>query len=394
MINLMKQKGYPITSSKPHNIKTYCAEQGLMDASKHGVQRTIYFGTVNGNAMEYLKGNIGTLCPEIMSVKDISKQWYVKYVYPRCQDLIKRHAFMTEYDYDTYYVDNLGYNRNRKKASILKTKTGLRQREIERNVIIVIWFKNQEKTWKEISALIKNNITHPSITLDQRAISKYILQQDYSDIDPSILVEIKNHIQERDNLITTSEHQHKIFNIIDILVAQVRRFIVNMIKKPVRFILKKSRLYITSQNYQHINTFDSLSCIDNLKKGEWVVYPDFWDELQKPVSHIVSMRHNEYSFQSKLDEICEYLHIKSYNMIFKLGLTQTNKIFNLDDISILNTNIKITGKTNIFIDFTKTVCSDEFKILLYFADKTKTFIIGFDLFSVNPTHSNKMDNVM
>lgn len=101
--------------------------------------------------------------------------------------------------------------------------------------------------------------------------------------------------------------------------------------------------------------------------------------------HIMSMEHSDYS--SSLDSIIKVSHISSSDMIFKVGLCHSDKTFNLNDITILDANIKVTGKDNIFIDLSTRYVSNSLKIFAYY-DPTNTLILKLDIYSHKTNHSS------
>lgn len=385
MIKIMKKKGYPITGSKPYNIKTYCAEQGLMDASKHGVIRAIYFGTMGGNSTEFLRGNTGVHVPDLILVDEISNIWYVTYVHPRICELIKRNNFMTEYNYDTYYVDKSGYNRNRKNLSLLKMKTSLRQKEEQKIQILKVWFENQTKTWTELTELVLANITTPMITINRIAIQNYILQHTYENIDDISSNEIDAHITKRYNLLEKSKHSVDLMKRVDTILSQEHRYINNSINDPVPVFVKKPRFFITTQHYADIKVFDRLTNIEGIKKGLWYIYPKQYSDVNHKRIQIVSLEYSEYDTSKNYD--VKTIQVNSSRMIFKIGLGQTDKTFKLSDISILDANIKITGKDNIFIDIAKYNISNTMEIILYSDDNDNSYC-KVDIYSKNTDHNN------
>jgi len=80
-------------------------------------------------------------------------------------------------------------------------------------------------------------------------------------------------------------------------------------------------------------------------------------------------------------------------MIFKFGITQTDREFNLSDLCILDTPLKITGKSNIFADIKNAMIANkltnklEISLEQIYNEKThSTYVIGIQVRPMKVLH--------
>lgn len=379
MINIMRKRKYPITSSKPNNIKYYCACQGLLDASVHGVKRAIYFGTTGENAIDFLMGNTGEFEPKNNTVSEIAKTWYVKYVVPRIDDLVKRNKIMVSYDYDTYYADKSGYDRNRKKKSLLNQKTNLREKEANKRNIINCWIRDPTQSWTDIEKTLNNNV-------DRRTITNLIIQNDYKSLNGEIKAELKSHIRDRVQLTRKRVKDIKLTEKVDAIIEHERQYSLNS-NNEEHVTIKKTKLYFTNQKYDNVKYFSRFFKLDDIKQGVWNV-----TTICENTDDIIQMRHTEYDNLKTLDDFKfeTTLHFfECDDILFKLGIAQSDKEFNLNDLDVINAPFKITGKNNIFIDIKRMLITDQLEILIdQIHDKQKNIkhVIGIHIRPINNRH--------
>lgn len=355
MIRIMRKKQYPLHGSKVHNIKEYCANQGLIDATVHGVQRAIYFGTMGEDqkkSMNYLLGLTGEYNPTCKTVDEISKIWFTNYAYPRFVNLVKRNSVMVDYNYDTYYVDKSSYDRHRKKQSLLRQKQNMRDIEDKKRKIINCWFSNKTQSWsfieRETSAIVEG--------VDRRYISKLINQNDYSSLTHQEKLVVQNFIDSRDALVVHSEHIVVLDEKINAYIEQFRKFKENTVIEERHISVKKPRLYITTQNLNDVRMFNRFTKIEGLKQGRWTVHPQSQND-----AYNLEMTYDDYEQYVKTDITTECLEFEHTDMIFKIGLTQTDKEFNLGDIEMFDAPIRITGKDNIFVNLRNSIVTNKIR---------------------------------
>ena len=378
MIKVMKHKKYPICSSKPANIKTYCRRQGIPDASRHGILKSVYFGTCGGNSYEYLKGNTGELKPDLLTVSEISEKWYTLHVLPRIQELIKRNKFMPFYDYDTYYMDSSSYDRHRKKRSLLIKNQDLRKKEQDKQLILYCWFDNQDHKISNLIKIINIEAERREMTvnIDARTLCKYIQGYDMSKLDQNTLTELMNHINSRKILEVKSKTPvlSITMNQIDRYCRHRHKFIRSYNERKIK--IKKSKMFLSSQQFDDIKHFKFVSKIDNIKRGEWKIKTiDNSTNVESNIIHLVSMRVAE---NIKCDQI-EKRNIKFKNLVLKLGMSQSSTDFLINDLGSVNANINITGKSNIFIDIDRITDTNNIKLRLGMSNK---MIISIDVYIV------------
>lgn len=372
MIRVMKAKNYPLTSSKPNNIKTYCRYQKLPDASRHGIIRAIYFGDCSGNSHDFLVGRTDQLKPELKNVSDISKSWYVKYVLPRVKELIKRNNFMVDYDYDTYYVDESSYTRHRKKLSLKIKNMNARQKEKERQIILLCWFKTRNQKWKELTQNIKTEYTKQDIDAiaDSRTIGKYILGHDYAKLNIETQKECENHINERRSLEKTNDDIEQSYNIklnnADKFLRHRIDFVNKNTTEPIAVDIKKSRLFLTSQSYTDVRKFHRLIEFKKILKGRWMLTGSDPAEDYDRYKHIARFRYNDNIKTDYYDTI-EHENDK---YLFKIGLSQSDVEFFISDLNAINAPITKTNSSNVFIDLASITLGKSLKITLKYKNDT------------------------
>jgi hypothetical protein len=266
MKQIMIKRKFKLASDRMANVRTFCAEYGLIDATKHGVKRGIYFGTTGNNSMQYLKDESNVFEPDLKSTTDIAKEWYIKYAYPRINDLIKRNKISIKYDYDTYYADADGKDRHRKKKELLKKQNIDSIEADETNIRNIINYWLVHNGTKSLLAMEKE------LGVDRRTISRIIFQNDYN-FDTQKKARLHEHIESRKNIILEIASKEK--NVIhentldDILNMEYRYWnALKLAQKDITINIKKTKLFLTSQKYDNIKTFSRTNiCINNIKKG-------------------------------------------------------------------------------------------------------------------------------
>lgn len=367
MIKIMKNENYPI-ETKEVNIKRFCAENGLIDATKHGVKRAIYFGTMGCNSMEYLRGNTEKFNPtKLKSIKKISEIWYINYVLPRINELIKRNNIMVEYDYDSYYIDDSGYNRHRKNKSLMKKRTfeDDNNKYNENKYLINFWFSKNDFANTEFNDKKIDKFNDEKI--DKRKLNTLIFQNDYKYIDEATKNKLELHIKKRKKLVDESKNKITITKNIDKILEKEFNYFNNKknFKKLNDLIFsvefKKNKLYFVSQKFNKLTDFTRLFNVDNIKTGKWMILlsDDNDNTTLMKLWHVhCSNYENDYSFKSKI--------IKSENILFKIGIIQVNKELNIgyNDLNLMDTPFRKTGKNNLFLNIYRKCIVDNLELIL------------------------------
>jgi hypothetical protein len=400
MIKIMRKKHLYIDANKNTNISYFCSKYGIVDATKHGIKHSIFYGNNGKNTMEYLNGNTGVFEPNDIPVEKIAKKWYVAYAIPRIHDLIKRNNIMVEYDYDTYYVDKSSYDRNRQHKKDLKIDRNRIERENEKRTMINYWLLNDTQAWDEI----KINLEHLVGKQVNKSTFYHLINQNvYDDCDEKCITDIVNHKYERKQLLAdyvTSqdiikrerEEKERDMNEKTAIIEREIRFVRNLCVEYLTLDVTKTRFFITSQQYNNLSCFkemcqnNSMTKIENVMKGNWIINNKrTLDPSNIPVECIINMRHNNFDdLVANNKYIVRILHLVNDNIIPKIGVSQTNKDFHLNDLEVINVPYRVTGGKNIFADVRKSAITNKLNIILdeiYDVKHKMTHVVGITILS-------------
>jgi hypothetical protein len=278
---------------------------------------------------------------------------------------------MVDYNYDTYYVDKTSYDRNRKKLSLAKQNQNLRDEEIKKRKIINCWFSNRDQSW----SVIENKLSEIIQGVDKRHIIKLITNNEYKVLFNDTKEELDKFIDSRKSIINSNNHKIEIKEMVDAILDQEYRYIVNSQNIENSFIVKKPRLFLTLQQFDNVRVFKRFKKVEDIKQGEWSVHTRHSNDPLAETLHIRYDKYNEitkhYEIKNDMIELC------SQNMIFKIGITQSDQEFNLNDIEILDSKIRITGKNNIFVDIGRQMITNKINLITesYFDKESKKYII-------------------
>jgi len=352
MKNIMIKEHFPI-EDRITNVKLFCATNGIIDATVHNVKRGIYFGTTGNNSIDFLQEKTGQFEPTLKSVREISEYWYLNFAIPRINELIKRNNMMVNYNYDAYYVDDTGYNRHRKKKSLMKKRTyedDLND-DNEKRKVINYWMSHYNDS---LSSMEK------ALNLDRRSITNIIFQNNYKQMNDDLKIELKSHIAERSKLFEKNEkHKFKVAKV-DEIIRKEHNYNENSkkIDNNIQLVFVKRNLYITYQKCTDLSNLSRFTKIEGVMSGKWNIVNN---ECDGKNDNIITLVHEKCNIDGI--EKTKTLH-EANNMIFKIGISQKDIEFNISDMTILETPLCVTGKNNVFVDTYRKTITNKIEITL------------------------------
>jgi len=417
MKKIMQHRKFWLSTSRTSNIQKFCAEYGILDATHHGIKRGIYFGTFGGNSLEFLCGKADKLEPDVQSVQTISETWYANHVIPRIKDLVERNKIMVSYDYDTYYVDKSGYERA-KKARAAALKVTDEQRDAKENTerqIINAWLTHSHEMdlTKIARMLVEEGMNvDVDVNVNAKKIKTVVFRKNDAGAPKkeamserqkyavksrrSKLIVKRNEMMVRYNAKYDMSSKDNV-QYVGKLIKRRMSYITNKrsIAKEISINIKKNALHLTSQSHIDVRKFDKIGqSIKDVRQGIWKIYTKPMDDNYDIGQVILYMTHRDYS-KTKISK-SETLTIDTENIVFNLGVSQTDTVFTLNDTSILDTPLKVTGKSNIFVDAYQKMLTDKMQIQLEYTydERTKTDrVVSIQIALVNHgyDHTNKAE---
>lgn len=390
MINIMRQKHYPITIVEKENIKTYCANQGIINANVYHTKRVIYFGSFGENSDKYLLGEINMSEPDLAKVSEIGKEWYVKFVIPRIDYLVKHNGFMVEYDYDTHYVDNSGYERNIIKRENRKTHADVAHIEDKKRAILKCWFEDPNNSWIKLETMFKNMLSESIDDIYGCSIVDFIVQNSYVNLDENTKHAMSIHIRQRQQLtVNTQRIMNDSYHEMEMnaLINQEYKYIKNTIEDNIcQMVFELSQLYITSQKYDNVNMFSRFTRITNIMLGKWFILRPITADCNSHQYTLVKMSHENYIETDQCNG--RYFDCESSDIIFKIGFTQIDKEHNIKNVDMLDAPITMYGYGNIFVDVNRTVKTNKLRIFIYTDDTNDKRVVGIKIRVINVSHKD------
>jgi hypothetical protein len=360
MKRVMLNKKYHIESDNLYNCKYYCAREGIINVSnpKHGIKQFVYFGTNGQNTVAFLTdGKEVEFIPDQRTVAEISDLWFTKYAMNRCNNLAKHNRIMIDYDYDNYYIDESGHKRHEDEKEIDPSE---KDRKVK---AICYWIEHFAESYEEINKKLKDN----NILKDNETIKELIVQNNYDNLDAITKMELNMHIAFRHELIFDSKKIKFAANkeMYTVFLQKEREYFDNIFNN-MKINIDKGKLYFTHQNFVNIYKCNRLftkddrknNCVNNLKIGSWNIRSH--DKYIKP-KYALEMRHAEYNELPKNKETNTII-FSSDDIVFKIGLTQTDKEFHLNNLDEINGPIMIYGKGNIFVNIINYMTTNKLEV--------------------------------
>jgi hypothetical protein len=150
-----------------------------------------------------------------------------------------------------------------------------------------------------------------------------------------------------------------------------------------------SMLCITKQNILNYKTFDRLCCIKNLYQGSWSVHLD--TNIKDPT--ILTIHSLDDSLFNELTDHKETIsYLEDSDMIFKIGLSDTDRPLLIDNINDINSAITYSDDNNIFIDIRKKIITNKLKLTITSAYDIKTnrdYVVQINIQGMSNCHRSE-----